>query len=63
MYDRNHLRLRSNGSMKKTFEKEKLNRIPWTVVGIVVVALIAAITVIVAGLGIWQAGVISACAL
>ena len=32
-------------------------------VGIVVVALIAAITVIVAGLGIWQAGVISACAL
>lgn len=49
--------------MKKTFEKEKLNRIPWTVVGIVVVALIAAITVIVAGLGIWQAGVISACAL
>lgn len=49
--------------MKKTFEKEKLNRIPWTVVGIVFVALIAAITVIVAGLGIWQAGVISACAL
>ena len=49
--------------MKKTFEKEKLNRIPWTVVGIIVVALIAAITVIVAGLGIWQAGVISACAL
>ena len=32
-------------------------------VGIVFVALIAAITVIVAGLGIWQAGVISACAL
>ena len=49
--------------MKKTFENRKLNRIPWTVVGIVVVALIAAITVIVAGLGIWQAGVISACAL
>ena len=49
--------------MKKTFDKEKLNRIPWTVVGIVFVALIAAITVIVAGLGIWQAGVISACAL
>ena len=49
--------------MKKTFENRKLNRIPWTVVGIIVVALIAAITVIVAGLGIWQAGVISACAL
>ena len=49
--------------MKKTFENRKLNRIPWTVVGIVVVALIAAISVIVAGLGIWQAGVISACAL
>ena len=49
--------------MKKTFENRKLNRIPWTVVGIVFVALIAAITVIVAGLGIWQAGVISACAL
>lgn len=49
--------------MKKTFENKKLNKIPWTVVGIVGVALIAAITVIVAGLGIWQAGVISACAL
>ena len=49
--------------MKKTFENRNLNKIPWTVVGIVGVALIAAITVIVAGLGIWQAGVISACAL
>ena len=63
MQDRNLLRFRSNGSMKKTFENRKLNRIPWTVVGIVGVALIASITVIVSGLGIWQAGVISACAL
>ena len=63
MQDRNPLRLRSDENMKKAFENKKLNKIPWTVVGIVGVALIAAITVIVAGLGIWQAGVISACAL
>ena len=63
MHDRNRLRLRSNESMKKTFENKKLNKIPWTVVGIVGVALIAAITVIVSGLGIWQAGVASAIAL
>ena len=49
--------------MKKTFENGKLNRIPWTVVGIASVALIAVITVIVSALGIWQAGVISAIAL
>ena len=49
--------------MKKAFENEKLNRIPWTVVGIALVALIAVITVIVSALGIWQAGVISAIAL
>lgn len=61
--DRNHLRLRSNGNMKKAFENRKVNRIPWTVVGVLIVALIAVITVIVAWLGIWQAGVISLCAL
>ena len=49
--------------MKKPFENEKLNRIPWTVVGIALVALIAVITVIVSALGIWQTGVISAIAL
>ena len=49
--------------MKKTFESGKSNRIPWTVVGIASVALIAIITVIVSALGIWQVGVISAIAL
>ena len=49
--------------MKKTFENGKLNRIPWTVVGIALVALLAVITVIVSALGIWQVGVISAIAL
>ena len=49
--------------MKKTFENGKLNRIPWTVVGIASVALIAVITVILSALGIWQAVVISAIAL
>ena len=49
--------------MKKPFENEKLNRIPWTVVGIALVALIAVMTVIVSALGIWQVGVISAIAL
>ena len=49
--------------MKKTFENGKLNRIPWTVIGIALVTLIAVITVIVSALGVWQAGVISAIAL
>ena len=49
--------------MKKTFENGKLNRIPWTVIGVVFVALISAATVIVSALGIWQVGVISAIAL
>ena len=49
--------------MKKTFENGKLNRIPWTVAGIALVALLAVITVIVSALGIWQVGVISAIAL
>ena len=49
--------------MKKTFENRKLNRIPWTVLGIALVAVIAVITVIVSALGVWQVGVISACAL
>ena len=49
--------------MKKTFEKEKLNKIPWTVVGIVFVMLIAVVAVIVASVGVWRGGLISACAL
>ena len=49
--------------MKKTFKNGKLNRIPWTVVGIALVALLAVVTVIVSALGIWQVGVISAIAL
>ena len=49
--------------MKKTFEKEKFNKIPWTVVAILSVAVIAVITVIVAAVGTWQMGVISVCAL
>ena len=57
------MRLRSNDNMKKTFENGKLNRIPWTVVGIASVGLIAVITVIVSALGVWQVGAISAIAL
>ena len=49
--------------MKKTFEKEKLNKIPWTVVGVVFVALIAVITVLIGAFGTWQSAVISVCAL
>ena len=49
--------------MKKVFDKDKLNRIPWTVVCIVLVAVIAVITVIVATVGTWNRAVISGCAL
>ena len=49
--------------MKKILTKEKLNKIPWTVVAIVFVALIAVTTVIVSAIGTWQSGLISACAL
>lgn len=49
--------------MKKIFNKEKFNKIPWTVVGVVFVALIAIITVIVAAVGTWQSVVLSVCAL
>ena len=49
--------------MKKTFDKEKFNRIPWTVVGIVFVAVIAVITVIIAAVGTWHSAAISVCAL
>ncbi len=49
--------------MKQTFDKEKSNRIPWTVVGIVFVAVIAVITVIVAEVGTWHSVALSVCAL
>jgi sensor histidine kinase YesM len=49
--------------MKKTFDKEKNNRIPWTVIGVVFIAVIAVITVIVAAFGTWHSAVLSACAL
>ena len=49
--------------MKKTFEKEKRNRIPWTVIGVVFVTVIAAATVIVSAIDVWQSSVISVCAL
>ena len=49
--------------MKKTFDKEKFNRIPWTVIGVVFVAVIAVIIVIVAAVGTWHSVVLSVCAL
>lgn len=49
--------------MKRTFDRKKLNRIPWTVIGVIVVALIAAIAVIVSAVGTWYSAALSACAL
>lgn len=49
--------------MKKSFENKKANRIPWTVVGIALVVLIAIAAVIVSALGAWRVGVILVCAL
>ena len=49
--------------MKKIFNNGRANRISWTVVGVILVAVIAAITVIVAAVGTWHSAVISACAL
>ena len=49
--------------MKKTFNKEKFNRIPWAVVGVIFVAVIAVITVIVSAFGTWDSAAISVCAL
>ena len=51
------------GNKKQKSEPGKLNKIPWTVIGVVFVALIAVVTVIVASVGIWRGGLISACAL
>ena len=49
--------------MKKILEKEKFKRMPWTVIGIIFVAVIAVITVIVSELKVWQGGAISICAI
>ena len=49
--------------MKKAFEKEKIKRIPWTVIAIFSVAAIAVITVIMAAVGTLKSSIISACAL
>jgi sensor histidine kinase YesM len=49
--------------MKKVFDKQKFNRIPWTVIGVLFVAVIAVITVIVAALGTWHSVALSVCAL
>ena len=51
------LRLRSNGLMKKTIDKEKLKKIPFALIGVFFV------TVVVAAFGVWQGGVIAVCAL
>lgn len=49
--------------MKKTLTKEKLNRIPRTVIGVVFVALIAVIAVVLAELGTWYSALISVCSI
>ena len=53
----------SDGIMKKKFNKEKINRIPWTVVGVVVIAVIAIVTVILSAVGAWRGGMLLVCAL
>ena len=55
--DRNHLWLRSDRRMKKILDKENFKRIPWIVIGVILVAIA------VASVGAWQGGVISICSL
>ena len=43
--------------MKNIFDKDKIKRIPWTVVGVIFVALAVALV------GAWQGGVLAVCAL
>lgn len=45
--------------MKKLFDKEKINRIPNTVIGVAIVAVIAVIAVVLAELGTWYSALIS----
>ena len=49
--------------MKNPFNKEKINRIPKTVVGVVFVAVIAVIAVVLAELGTWYSALISVCSI
>lgn len=49
--------------MKKMLEKEKINRIPKTVVGVAIVAVIAVIAVVLAELGTWYSALISVCSI
>ena len=49
--------------MKKLFDKEKINRIPNTVVGVAIVAVIAVIAVVLAELGTWYSALISVCSI
>lgn len=49
--------------MKKLFGKEKINRIPNTVVGLAIVAVIAVIAVVLAELGTWYSALISVCSI
>ena len=49
--------------MKKMFDKGKLNRIPWTVVGVILVAVVAVITVILSAVGAWQSEMLLLCSL
>ena len=49
--------------MKKKFDREKFNRIPWTMVGVILVAVVAVITVIVSAVGAWQGEMLLVCSL
>ena len=49
--------------MKKMFDKEKINRIPSTVIGVAIVAVIAVIAVVLAEIGTWYSALISVCSI
>lgn len=49
--------------MKKLFNKEKINRVPKTVIGLVFVAVIAVIAVLLAELDTWYSALISVCSI
>ena len=49
--------------MKKMFDKEKINRIPSTVIGVAIVAVIAVIAVALAEIGTWYSALISVCSI
>ena len=49
--------------MKKTFVKQKSNRIQWTVIGVIFMAVIAVIAVVLADLGTWYSALISVCSI